>query len=814
MKTNTHIIICLFFLFISGNICAQVSLFEANTAAERLSAVQSLVGEGIQILNLTVDCGTDGFGTYSNTGDNLGFENGIVLTSGTLENILPSTGIDSGTTNNGSDPQLDALSGFTTLDKCVVEFDLIPAGDNVDFLYVWGSFEYLNFTCSRYNDVFGFFISGPNPSGGDYVNENIALVPGSNLPVAIGTINNGTGMDGTPCTDFATQNLCPCNSQYFVSNEIQQDIAYYGFTKVLTAHFDAIPCETYHLKLAVADATDAILDSGIFLGSGTLHSPGINIIAYTGFENEGFNGAIEGCLDGYFDMHFDFEINTDLSLSYTIGGTAIPGVDFIISGPGLNTANQTLFIPAETDMLTLHVEALADGNIESIEEIIITIENISSCFSIPFTSDTLTIVDEFKINPLMPLQEICPGEITTLGVIANLAGNMTFSWDPAEYVVNPTAGFTPTLNNITQNTNFTCTVTLGACMGTTVVEVVVKPQPHFQDETYSVCSGESISLDRYSNLPGYIVGWNPVTGLSDPSSATPTFTAGSASNQVFTVNFISIDPAVCNKTFTVTIQSLVPGSLNAGPDVFDCESLSGIIGPEPVAGFQYLWSPAEGLSDPTIAQPTVLLTANATTNSRIYTLTVTDANGCSDTDEVMVTAYAPPPLDAGVEVFLFAGQETHFIATGAISYVWSPEIWLSDAHIANPTISPDNNEAASYTYYVTGTDENGCEAIDSVLLTISRISSLQIPTAFSPNSDGNNDLLMIHATDVTQILDWKIFNRWGDMVFDANGDINASWDGNKNGVQQDLGVYVYVIKYQGLVASDVKVVKGNVTLLR
>ena len=357
----------------------QLSVFEANTNAEREAAVQSLVGEGIQILNVTVDCGVDGFGTYSNTGSNLGFEQGIILTSGEIALAIPGSPSITGGDGNGGDPQLSALAGFDTYDKCIVEFDLIPAGDNVDFQYVWGSYEYQSYTCSSFNDIFAFFVSGPDPLGGpDYNEVNIALVPGTNDPVAIGTVNNGSGMNGTPCIDPFTGGNCPCNSDLFVPNANQIDIAYYGFTKVFNAHFDAVPCETYHLKLAVADVSDSALDSGVFLGAESLSSPGVLINAYTGFESEGFDGAVEGCMNGIIDLSFDFDVSTDILLNYTLGGAAIPGVDYILTDDLglLNTTDQTILVPVGTTSITLHLEAINDGIAEGPELFEMTIENI------------------------------------------------------------------------------------------------------------------------------------------------------------------------------------------------------------------------------------------------------------------------------------------------------------------------------------------------------------------------------------------------------------------------------------------------------
>ncbi len=135
--------------------------------------------------------------------------------------------------NMPGDSLLSMLVGTVTYDACVLEFDFVPAADTAWCDFVFGSEEYPEWVGSTFNDIFGFFVSGPNPEGGNYEFKNIALIPGTDLPVAINNVN-----------PFYYP-------EYYVDNTGGLTIQYDGFTTVLTAKCAVIPGATYHFKLAV-----------------------------------------------------------------------------------------------------------------------------------------------------------------------------------------------------------------------------------------------------------------------------------------------------------------------------------------------------------------------------------------------------------------------------------------------------------------------------------------------------------------------------------------------------------------------------------
>ena len=222
---------------------------------------------------------------YFDGTSNIGMPSGMIMNTGDINdapgpNNSGSDGIDNFTSG---DPDLDQLAAgamFGTFNAAVLEFDFETSTDSIGFSYVFASEEYNEYVCSSYNDVFGFFLSGPGISG-PFANNaiNIAKMPNSSTYVGINTVNNGTvGFAGAAggCGGSGDPGLL--NSMYFVDNEAlgQQSVQYDGFTTLLTVKAAIMPCETYHIKIAVADAGDGIYDSGVFLKKGSFSGFGGN----------------------------------------------------------------------------------------------------------------------------------------------------------------------------------------------------------------------------------------------------------------------------------------------------------------------------------------------------------------------------------------------------------------------------------------------------------------------------------------------------------------------------------------------------------
>ncbi|MFT4771868.1 MAG: hypothetical protein ACI9CP_000670 [Cryomorphaceae bacterium] len=201
--------------------------------------------------------------------DGLPIDSGFAMTTGNMvDNFTNSFGGDPITNSLTTEIDIEAISGFNVNDCAVLEFDVLNLAEALAFTFTFASVEYESFTCSMFNDAFGLFISGPGISG-PYENGaiNIALIPGSETPIAINTVNSGyaSGFDPAFCED-ANPNWIE-DSQYFIENSgnTVSSVIYNGFTVNLEAFVEVEQNETYHIKFAICDAVDTAFDSGIIL---------------------------------------------------------------------------------------------------------------------------------------------------------------------------------------------------------------------------------------------------------------------------------------------------------------------------------------------------------------------------------------------------------------------------------------------------------------------------------------------------------------------------------------------------------------------
>jgi pimeloyl-ACP methyl ester carboxylesterase len=223
---------------------------------------QTLVGPGVSVSNAQFTGAPVTAGTFSGGNGIIGFDSGVVLSTGKVSSVVGPNVSDSTSTNNGQpgDPTLTALSGFPTFDAAILNFDFVPQASTVSFQYVFGSEEYNEFVNTQFNDVFGFFING----------ANCALVPGTTTPVAVNTINGGNpfGSNNASHPELYRNNELRDANGNFIGGPINTELD--GLTTALTCVASVTPGATNHARLAIADSSDAIYDSDVFIKSGSL----------------------------------------------------------------------------------------------------------------------------------------------------------------------------------------------------------------------------------------------------------------------------------------------------------------------------------------------------------------------------------------------------------------------------------------------------------------------------------------------------------------------------------------------------------------
>jgi gliding motility-associated-like protein len=269
-------------LLLPVKIFSQLSV-TPNGAATVLA--QTIAGSGVTVSSASLNCGPNAAGTFSYAGSDLGIYSGIILTTGSATDPAnPGTYFCSvANGNNYSDPDLVAFNSTATNDACILEFDFVPICDTIKITFAFGSEEYPTYVGS-YNDGIGIFLTGPNPSGGSYLAQNIGTLP-SGTPVSINNVNAGM------------------NPAFFHDNYTSPngDIGYDGYTIPITSITPVVPCSTYHMKFAIADAIDEILDSGVFIGGNAVSCSTAPVItaSSTSASCGGSNGSVTTTVTSY-----------------------------------------------------------------------------------------------------------------------------------------------------------------------------------------------------------------------------------------------------------------------------------------------------------------------------------------------------------------------------------------------------------------------------------------------------------------------------------------------------------------------------------
>lgn len=190
------------------------------------------------------------------------------------------------------------------------------------------------------------------------------------------------------------------------------------------------------------------------------------------------------------------------------------------------------------------------------------------------------------------------------------------------------------------------------------------------------------------------------------------------------------------------------------------------------------------------------------------TLIATSTNGCSDTITQTIQIGELPFADAGADATYTYLQSFQLDGSGVGDYLWSPATWISDPNIAAPT----GQLPYTTTFVLQVTSPDGCVGYDTVTIFIEDITIAEVPNGFTPNGDGINDEIFVLNHSVSSLLEFSIYNRWGEQIFTTNS-VTVGWDGKINGKEAEMGTYVYVLRYVDL--NEGTLMKaGNITLVR
>ncbi|HYV92485.1 MAG TPA: T9SS type B sorting domain-containing protein [Chitinophagales bacterium] len=374
--------------------------------------------------------------------------------------------------------------------------------------------------------------------------------------------------------------------------------------------------------------------------------------------------------------------------------------------------------------------------------------------------------------------DICYGTSSSLFA----AGGISYSWSPASSL-NDSTLYNPIATPDSTTVYYVTVTDTAGCFGTDSVLVAVNPLPVIST------SGDT-TICRYSAIS--ISASGGVAYLWSTGESTTAITVNPSTNTSYTVSVTDTNQCVSSATINVLIAPdflIVSGDeICIGDSTLLTASGAAII----------IWND-------TITNSEIMVAPVAST---LYTAVGFDGM-CWDTASVNVIVHPLPLADAGSDVEILLGAEITLNATGGISCNWSPSTGLSCDACCDPLASPKDTTE----YFVTVTDDYGCKASDSVKVYVIPPDEVYIPDAFTPNGDGVNDVFLPILSGETEMTAFKIFNRWGQLVY-FSSDKSHGWDGNFNGLPEEISTYVYCFIGENKETGQVIEKKGNVTLLR
>lgn len=798
----------IYLLFVFFPLISMAQLVTSTSQSPTQLVQDVLLGQGVDVSNITFQGASQAIGYFNGANTTLGFNEGILITTGTVMNVPngPQGPNDRGnaTVNNGAggfNMLTQLVGGTPTYNASVLEFDFIPYSDTVQFRYIFGSEEYREYVNTGFNDVFAFYISGSGYTG----YQNLAVLPNA-TPVTIDNINDGEIINGMY---YPTCNNC----QYFVYNgdgneypynSQQKYIQYDGYTKPLEVIAPVQCGKKYHLIIAIADVKDDKYDSGIFLEANSLNSNIEAKVDYSlSFDAYGDGVTMsEGCAFATFEVSRpENKADHVMTIPITVSGTATMGVDYNAI-PTSVTLN-----PGETSK-TFTITPTQDFITEGTETIQLTFGIPDACGNVIEKEIELKIVDvdELKLT-INGGDKLCPNqEVTLTANPIGGSGPYTYLWSTGE-----------TSNSITvsPSTDQTYTVQVTESCANQVakdsimVQVVpYEPMTIFTSGDVSIpCRNTSTEMEVSftGGAPNYTIEWTDKNG--NKLGYEETLTVSPSDPDVYTVNVtdacgFTVDTTI---TFSFTTTPLVVDSISG---VITCPGMPAQLTANASGGYgviQYKWS--NGATGSSILV--------APTSSTTYTVTVTDECQSYSVSTPAKVTVVPPHADFMVSTYpITQGMEVGFenTSTGASFYDWDFGDTISDfgtSTLKNPTHIYD--QPGGYIIRLIAISEMGCVDTTYKAIEVMPEYYIYVPNAFTPNGDSHNQYFEVSTVNVIDFY-IQIYNRWGERIYDSH-DKHFQWDGTYKGLMVTNDVYAWVIDYVPIIGEG-KRITGHVTVIR
>jgi gliding motility-associated-like protein len=352
-----------------------------------------------------------------------------------------------------------------------------------------------------------------------------------------------------------------------------------------------------------------------------------------------------------------------------------------------------------------------------------------------------------------------------------------------------------------------CSERITAVVVPKINSVVVDAEPDTD-----ICEGTSYKITAISNVTD--ISWSPTIALANTTTLTPTASPVDTTKYYVTATF-----GTCTRTDSVIINVWPAPIPDAGDDLPICYGITAQL--HGAGGLQFQWTADASFVSPTdISSPTVKPAITTT-----YYLNVKDVHGCVSLQKDDVTIHVTPSVKifAGNDTIIAINQPLKLNAvdvnrSGVDHWEWSSVTTVSnlDNPMSQSPVATFSSPVAiapyEYVYTITGRTPVGCEGFDEIKIKVYKGPDIYVPTGFTPNSDGKNDLLIPVPVGIKDLKFFRVFNRWGQLIFQTQNP-SRGWDGRINGVTQPTGVFIWTaegIDYTGKLIS----VRGTSTLVR
>lgn len=701
---------------------------ENGLTAEQLVRDVLIGGNCFDVHNIQAIGPNSGKGVFRNGMASIGIDEGIVFSTGFVDDILgpnESHGTSGRLSADGDDDLMELVGSSLLRDAVGVQFDFIPTADSVRFRYVFASEEYCEFVNANFNDVFGFFISGPGINGTFSNNaRNLAIIPNSGDYVSINNVNRFSNsqfyFDNTPEDqeqDDPTADVAACGPLLNEDGVAIELIEFDGFTAVFEAVVMVEACETYTIKMVVGDVQDAIYDSAVFLEAGSFDA-GASAQLETEVEGVSGNVVYDECLKGNFVLSRIGNSNRDdslvIRLNFSDQSSAEPGVDF-------EPLPDSIVIPPFQDSIVVPVDILTDTYSGGELNIIYELEFLCSC-SNPFAEiiindPNLTRIDAEVVDFIScsNREVLLQGEILMPEVITEV------EWQDMDGTVLGNVGQLSVMVSQAGDYRFIGYNEESGCGDTVVVSVEVDqdvPVVEIASPTIINCIDSMVTLDGSgsSSGPDIVYQWASLNGIivSGENSNSATVSSGGT----YTLEVINTENG-CATLDSVRVEEDLqqPEIIISTPEVLSCQLREIQLDASETlnqGSIDFNWSTSTGgiLSDRNEPEVTI-------NEAGFYQLDVTwQRNGCSNTGSIEVFQdLEQPEIDAGEDQLLPCDNPLAMLrgsVDGAVAdfqFSWS----TPNGEIVGPSDSSSIEASATGNYFLWVLNlVNGCESVDSV----------------------------------------------------------------------------------------------------